>query len=86
MSDLNKALDRGEFKHSTYKRIKGACSTTFVICDILDKADMTMLALRFANDFRILMPNEGYYKDYDNVKGNVISVDYDDRSTPYEYS
>ena len=86
MTDLNKALDRNEFKHSPYKRIKGACSTTFVICDILDKADMTMLALRFANEFRILMPNEGYYKEYDRIKGNVISVDYSDRSTPYEYS
>ena len=74
------------YPDSLYKRIKGACSTTFIVCDILDREEMTMLALRFANDFRILMPNETYYKQYDDVKGTVIPVDYHDRSTPYEYS
>jgi hypothetical protein len=85
-SDLDKALDRKEFKHSEYKRIKGACSTTFIICDILDRAEMTMLSLKYANDFRILMPNERYYQEYDRVHGDVITVDYSDRDTPYEYS
>jgi hypothetical protein len=85
-SDLDKALDRKEFKHSEYKRIKGACSTTFIVCDILDRAEMTMLSLKYADDFRILMPNEKYYQEYDRVYGDVITADYSDRSTPYEYS
>jgi hypothetical protein len=47
---------------------------------------MTFVALKYANEFRILMPNEGYYREYDDVKGRTISVDYDDEDTPFEYS
>jgi hypothetical protein len=79
-------LTRIMFEPMSDKRIKGACSTTFIICDILNKADMTMLALKYADDFRILMPNEIYYREYDRVYGDVITADYSDRSTPYEYS
>jgi len=84
-SDIHKAIDRREFKHSPLKKIRGACSTSFYVCDVLDKAEMTMIALKYS-DYRILMPNEGYYKSYDATGGDYISVDYNDRSTPYEYS
>ena len=83
---LDKALQQNDFKHSPFKRISGACTTTFIICDILDKAEMTFIALKYADDFRILMPNESYYKEYDNVKDGKIKADYSDRWTPYEYS
>jgi hypothetical protein len=38
--------------------------------DILDKAQFSMLALAMSNQrsFRVLMPNEGYYKYYDDPK------------------
>ena len=38
--------------------------------DILDKAQFTMLALAMSDckSFRVLMPNEGYYKYYDDPK------------------
>ncbi len=85
-SAVHKSLQNNEVKHSPFKNIRGACSSGFVICDILKKEEMTYLALKHANEFRILMPNESYYQEYDNVKGAVIPVDYSDEDTPYEYS
>lgn len=56
-------------RHGPIKSIGGACSSTFYITDILDKSQFTMLALSMADTtFRILMPNEGYYKWYDDPK------------------
>ena len=82
-SPMHKALASNEFKHSTFKNITGACSSTFVVCDMLKKEEVTFASLKY--DFRILMPNETYYRAYDNVKGD-IDVDYTDEDTPYEYS
>ena len=64
------ALSNLKIKHGPIKGIGGACSSTFYITDILDKAQFTMLALAMSNQksFRILMPNEGYYKYYDDPK------------------
>ena len=81
---LHNALNRNEYKHSPFKNIGGACSTPFVICDLLNKADLTMIMLKYGS-LRVLKPNEGYYKAYDDP-GSDIKVDYGDRSTPYEYS
>ena len=82
-SDMHRALAGNEFKHSTFKNITGACSSTFVVCDMLKKEEVTFASLKY--DFRILMPNETYYRAYDSVKGD-IDVDYTDEDTPYEYS
>lgn len=84
-STFHKALIAGEFKHSPFKNIEGACSTPFIVCDLLDKNQATMAALKYTKEFRVLKPNEGYYKAYDE-KGSTIAVDYGDPSTPYEYS
>lgn len=83
-SELHNALKLGEFKHSPFKNITGACSSPFVMCDMLEKSDVTFATLKY--DFRILMPNEAYYKAYDAVKGSEVDVNYDDEDTPYEYS
>ena len=83
-SPMHNALKSNEFKHSPFKNITGACSSTFVVCDMLDKAEATFASLKY--EFRILMPNEGYYQAYDNVQGNEIDIDYEDDNTPYEYS
>jgi len=84
-SEMHKALLAKEFKHSPFKTISGACTTTFIICDLLDKAELTFATLRY-DSFRVLQPNEGYYKQYDEVKGSRIQADYHDEDTPYEYS
>ena len=82
-SPLHNALIRNEFKHSPFKNITGGCSTPFVVCDLLNKADVTMIMLKYG-ELRILKPNEGYYQAYDDP-GKQIDVNYGDRSTPYEY-
>ena len=79
-------LKKNEFKHSPFKIIAGACSSPFVICDLLNKEEVTFAALKYAGQFRILMPNEGYYQAYDDTHGTRIDVDYSDIDTPYEYS
>ena len=85
-SEIHKGLQKNEFKHSPFKNIMGACATGFVICDLLKKEELTLAALKYAGEFRILMPNESYYQAYDNTSGKVIDVDYSDEDTPYEYS
>ena len=85
-TSLHNALKQNEYKHSPFKYINGACTTSFVVCDLLDRAEATMAALKYTKDFRILKPNEGYYQQYDNSKEERIPVDYGHPSTPYEYS
>ena len=85
-SDIHKALKNREFKHSPFKTIRGACASTFVICDLLEKEEVMLASLKYTNNFRILQPNESYYREYDDTKGAVIPVDYQHPSTPYEYS
>jgi len=84
--ELHKALQAGNAKHGPFKHITGACATSFVVTDILEKEDMVLLALQYASNYRVLKPNEGYYQAYDTVQGKYINVDYKDPDTPYEYS
>ena len=84
-SDIHQALKNKEFKHSPFKFISAACSSTYVVCDLLDKADMTFATLKYNDSFRVLMPNEHYYQEYDG-NSKTIRVDYSDPDTPYEYS
>jgi hypothetical protein len=84
-SDIHKALQKNEFKHSPFKNILGRCATGFVICDLLQKSDLTFALLKYEG-IRIVQPNESYYQEYDDVKGNHINVDYSHPDTPYEYS
>ena len=85
-SNIHKALQKNEYKHSPFKNILGRCATGFVICDILDKREMTMAGLKYTKDIRIVKPNESYYQEYDNIKEDTIPVDYGHPSTPFEYS
>lgn len=66
---LKEKISQQNVKHGPFKGIGGACSSTFYITDIFDRAQFTMLALSMANTtFRVLMPNEAYYKWYDDPK------------------
>ena len=84
-SDMHKALQAKQFKHSPFKYISGACTTSFIICDLLSKNEVTLAKIAY-NDWRELKPNESYYQQYDGIKGDSIPVDYGHASTPYEYS
>jgi hypothetical protein len=67
---FKEALTNFKIKHGPIKGIGGACSSTFYVTDILDKTQFSMLALAMSSQpsFRILMPNEGYYRYYDDPK------------------
>ena len=84
-SAFHKDLSANKFRHGPFKTIQGRCSRPFVVCDMLDKAEATFALLKYGNDVRVLMPNEYYYQAYDE-KGSTIAVDYNDPSTPFEYS
>lgn len=83
---FHKALQKNEYKHSPFKNILGRCATGFVICDLLDKRELTFATLKYGEEFRALMPNESYYQEYDDVKGDHIKVDYSHPDTPFEYN
>lgn len=55
-----------KIKYSPFKRIHGACSTAFTICDLLDKKQLPFLQIQFPGVFRVLMPNEYHYQAYDD--------------------
>ena len=84
-SEMHKALIANEFKHGPLKYISAPCSTTYLVCDLLDKSEFTFASLKYEG-FRQLMPNESYYQQYDDVKGEHLKVDYSHPDTPYEYS
>ena len=77
-SPIHQALGKNEFKHSTFKNVEGACTTTFVICDLLKKEEATFAALKYPNSFRILAPNENYYKLYDSKEKYIEEIYEDD--------
>lgn len=75
---MHTALKANEFKHSSFKNVSGGCGTSFVVCDLLKKEEATFAAIKY--DFRILAPNEAYYRAYD-APGTYIDddeIDYGD--------
>lgn len=66
-SVFHSALAQGEFQHSTVKHVSGGCGSSFIICDLLDKDEALIAALKYAGKFRLLSPNEKYYFDYDTA-------------------
>lgn len=84
VNNLREALKNNNIKHGPIKSIGGACTTTFYITDVYNAQDVTLLGLVLSEDqFRILMPNEGYYKMYDDPKyagTSDIDLDADDWS------
>jgi hypothetical protein len=84
-SDMHKALQNNEFKHSPFKTISAPCTTSYIICDMLKKEEVTFASLKY-DSFRILKENEHYYKQYDETKDDRIRANYSDPDTPFEYS
>ena len=76
-STLLEALRNGEFKHTEFKEVVGACHTEFVICDMTDELEVTVALLKYSGGYRILSPNEHYYQVYD-TKQSWIDAIFDD--------
>lgn len=65
-SKLHLALHRDEYEHTKFKYLAGSgCGTSWVVCDILKEEDLTIIGLMYPDTFRILSPNESYYKAYE---------------------
>jgi len=79
------ALEQDEFQHSKIKKVGGGCSTSFIICDLLDKNEALMAALKYAGKFRILSPNEKYYFDYESEKDYIFEIEEDDEDDDDNY-
>jgi len=62
---FHRALKVSEFKHSKIKEIGGDCGSSFIICDLLDKNEALLAAIKYAGRLRILSPNEKYYQQYE---------------------
>lgn len=79
-NSFHDALSRGEYQHSKIKYVSGGCGTEFIICDLLDKNQALMAALKYSGKFRILSPNERYYFDYETeeIIDENIEDDYED--------
>ena len=79
---LRDILKERDIKHGPVKTIGGNCSTVFYMTDIFKESDVTYLALMLAEtDFRVLKPNEGYYKYYDEDPYEYDPFDYNDDDT-----
>ena len=63
---LVKTLENSKIKHGPIKRFSAGCSSTWYVCDIFDKSALTILGLTMVDKHRVLMPNETYYKAYDD--------------------
>ena len=76
--ELRISLEKHKIKHGPIKRVGGGCGSTFYITDIYEEQDYTMLAL-VVTELRKLMPNEPYYKMYDDPKyANENDIDLDE--------
>jgi len=63
--EFHRSLKVSEFQHSKIKEIGGDCGSSFIICDLLDKNESLLAAIKYAGKFRILTPNEKYYQQYE---------------------
>lgn len=78
IDSFKQALATHNIKHSPFKTITGACTTSFYVTDIYSKADFTMLTLKLSHtDLRELMPNESYYRWYSDPKFAGSNIDED---------
>lgn len=61
-----------EIKHGPIKSVGGGCGSTFYITDIMKGSHFSALALAMLDTtFRELMPNEAYYRLYDQGKDSA---------------
>lgn len=65
--DIQDYMISHNIAHTQIKTVYSSCgSYEYSICDIKKKGDLTMLALAFNEKYRLLQPNEIYYKAYEN--------------------
>lgn len=81
-NEFCRALQAGEFEHTKFNYVTGGCGSRWVVCDLIHAQDVTMATLKYGESFRVLSPNEEYYKAYDE-KGSWIEG-YDEYDDDYD--
>lgn len=81
-AEIEEFLKSNSIKHDEIKKIRGGCGSTFYLTDINTKEDLTILALTFADCYRILQPTERYYAAYDDPK--LLATFNDDEDEYYD--
>lgn len=74
---MKKYMESQGMEYGTIRKISGGCGTLFYIFDIYKQEDAALLSLIYSNNYRILQPNEEYYKWYEeknqeDAKGGVL--------------
>lgn len=64
--DLVNILQKYNIKYGPIKNFRYGCGTRAYVCDILTASHMSILGMTFTDKYRVLMPNEHYYKAYDD--------------------
>ncbi len=73
-----------EIAYTPIKTVYSSCgSYEYSICDVKKKEDLTVMALAWHGQYRILQPNEIYYKAYENdqIFNQLDAEYYDDDET-----
>ena len=65
-AEIGEWLKENSVKHSTMKSVTGGCGSRFQVCDIKNQGDLVAMALIFHGSYRVLQPNEVYYRAYDD--------------------
>ena len=63
---FEKHLKEKGIKHTPFKRVHGACSTAYTVCDLVNPKQLLFLQIECPGLFRVLMPNESQYQAYDD--------------------
>ena len=69
--EMHDALKNKEFEHTKFKEVLGSCGSEWIVCDLINEYDVTIAGLKYSQHFRILSPNEEYYKAYDRSKSYI---------------
>lgn len=67
-SMISTYLVQSQVKHDTIRSFKGSCGSVYMVTDIFHKADVVALEMAYWGKFRVLQPNEYYYKVYNDPK------------------
>lgn len=71
-------LKENEIEHGECRMHRGSCGSRWYVLEIA-KEDLTMLAIAYTKNFRILQENEYYYEHYE--KGELAYLDTDYQGT-----
>ena len=64
--EMQEYMKQHSIDHGKVQNVTGSCGSSFQIIDIKKKEDVVLLSMAFNDCYRILQPNEVYYRAYDD--------------------